>query len=208
VQAAEWDLQAAQLALEETELAVDEMVLVAPFSGTVTAVNVDVGEEVGTDPIITLANLESPLVLFYLEETDRPAVDAGNPVSIAIDTWPGLTFTGTVIRIDPRLVTIENSEALQIWGAMDVPPEMEGQILADMSAEVEVISGESYGTLLVPTQALRELDVDEYAVFVVDEEGELALRPIEVGLTDFANAEVLSGLELGEVVSTGIVETQ
>jgi hypothetical protein len=29
-----------------------------------------------------------------------------------------------------------------------------------------------------------------------------------VGLRDFANAEILSGLEQGDVVSTGTVETQ
>jgi hypothetical protein len=33
------------------------------------------------------------------------------------------------------------------------------------------------------------------------------MRPVEVGLMDYANAEIISGLELGEQVSTGIVET-
>jgi hypothetical protein len=34
----------------------------------------------------------------------------------------------------------------------------------------------------------------------------MELRPVEVGLRDFVNAEILSGLEMGEVVSLG--ETQ
>jgi multidrug efflux pump subunit AcrA (membrane-fusion protein) len=53
---------------------------------------------------------------------------------------------------------------------------------------------------------LRELGPDQYAVFVVQPDGELVLRPVEVGLQDFINAEILSGLELGEVVSTGVEE--
>jgi hypothetical protein len=33
------------------------------------------------------------------------------------------------------------------------------------------------------------------------------LRTVEVGLQDYVNAEILSGLELGEVVSTGVEES-
>ncbi len=34
------------------------------------------------------------------------------------------------------------------------------------------------------------------------------MRTVAVGLRDFANAEILSGLERGEVISTGTVETE
>ena len=38
--------------------------------------------------------------------------------------------------------------------------------------------------------------------------GQLLLTPVEVGLMDYANAEILSGLKVGDVVSTGNVETK
>ena len=41
------------------------------------------------------------------------------------------------------------------------------------------------------------------AVFVVGADGALEMRVVQVGLRDYVNAEVLSGLERGEVVSTG-----
>ena len=44
---------------------------------------------------------------------------------------------------------------------------------------------------------------DQYAVFVVQDSGELEMRMVEVGLQDYVNAEILSGLELGETVSVG-----
>ncbi|MBG0771288.1 MAG: hypothetical protein H0S82_06235, partial [Anaerolineaceae bacterium] len=47
---------------------------------------------------------------------------------------------------------------------------------------------------------------DQYSVFVVVD-GELEIRFVEVGLMDTYYAEILSGLEVGDVVSTGIVET-
>jgi multidrug efflux pump subunit AcrA (membrane-fusion protein) len=57
-------------------------------------------------------------------------------------------------------------------------------------------------------EALRELSPDEYAVFVMGSDGELTLRPVEVGLGDISFVEILSGLEPGDVITTGIVETE
>jgi hypothetical protein len=34
------------------------------------------------------------------------------------------------------------------------------------------------------------------------------VRPVEVGLMDYISAEIISGLEQGDEVSTGIVETE
>ncbi|NUM48343.1 MAG: hypothetical protein HUU38_26850, partial [Anaerolineales bacterium] len=76
-----------------------------------------------------------------------------------------------------------------------------------LSASVDVIGGRAENAVLVPVEALRELGAGEYAVFVVGDDGEPRLRTVEVGLTDFTSAEIISGLEVGEVVTTGIVET-
>ena len=77
-----------------------------------------------------------------------------------------------------------------------------------MTVEVEVIGGETHNALLVPVQALRELTPGSYSVFVVQPDSSLKLTPVTIGLRDFANAEILSGLKAGDVVSTGVVETK
>jgi multidrug efflux pump subunit AcrA (membrane-fusion protein) len=88
---------------------------------------------------------------------------------------------------------------------------LEGVTLQDLpaglNASVDVIGGKAENALLVPVEALKELGPGQYAVFVVGADGELEMRPVEVGLMDYANAEITSGLEMGEEVSTGIVET-
>ena len=53
---------------------------------------------------------------------------------------------------------------------------------------------------------MREISVGEYAVFVMEGD-EPQLRFVEVGLIDITYAEIISGLELGDEVTTGIVET-
>jgi multidrug efflux pump subunit AcrA (membrane-fusion protein) len=77
-----------------------------------------------------------------------------------------------------------------------------------MTADVEIIAGEAKDALIIPIQALREITPESFAVFVVQDDGSLKLTPVTIGLRDFANAEVLTGLEAGDVISTGSVETE
>jgi len=131
-------------------------------------------------------------------------------VEVTFEALPDDVFTGEVIRIDPALVTVDFTLAVQAWARLDLSATYSSTnpvtLLGGMNAEVEVISAESRGTLIVPVQALRELGPEQYAVLVVQPDGEMVLRPVEVGLKDLANAEILSGLEPGEVVSTGVAE--
>jgi multidrug efflux pump subunit AcrA (membrane-fusion protein) len=116
-----------------------------------------------------------------------------------------------IVSVDPELVTVDGTPAVQSWASVDLAHQSGSAqpvtLLSGMNAEVEIVAAEARNAVLVPIQALRELGPDQYAVFVVGPSGELELRPVEVGLKDFVNAEILSGLELGEVVSTGSVES-
>jgi hypothetical protein len=76
-----------------------------------------------------------------------------------------------------------------------------------MSAAVDVISGRAVGATLVPVEALRELSPGEYAVFVMVD-GTPTLTSVEVGLMDVTYAEILSGVKAGDVVTTGLVDTE
>ncbi len=198
----------AALALEDARDKLEAAELRASSDGTVVAVTaIPPGEYVGTAPIITLANLEEPLLRFWVEESDMSGVVVGNRMEIIFEALPDETFTGEIIRVDPALVTVDRTLAVQAWASIALSSHQQVCFLGGMNAEVEVISAESRDTLLVPLQALRELGPDQYAVFVVQPDGEMVLRPVEVGLMDFANAEIVSGLEPGEVVSAGVQES-
>lgn len=207
VQAAEWTVRQAELSLEAALLTKENTVLRAPTAGTVASVSANVGEAVGTNPIINLIDLSTAQVRFYLEESDLFKVSMGNPVTVLFDALPDQEFAGTITQIDPKLVTVDGTYAIQAWASLEMP---EGQtnLPVGLTADIAIIAGEAYKTLLVPVQALRELAPGQFAVFVVGDNGDLKLRPVEVGLRDFANAQILSGLEQGEVISTGTVETE
>ena len=203
---AELEVDQALLALDDARDALEAAELRAPFDGTVVDVKAVPGERVGTASIITLADLEEPVLQFWVEESDLSGVAVGNRVEIIFEALPYDIFTGEVIRVDPALVSVGGTLALQAWASVDLAS-YPTNLLGGMNAEVEVISSESRDALLVPLQALRELGEGQYAVFVVEPDGEMELRLIEVGLMDFVNAEITSGLELGEIVSTGVEES-
>lgn len=199
---AELQVDRAALALEEAQEDLEAAELRAPFDGTVVDVAAISGERVGAEPIVTLADLQVPVVQFWVEQSDVSGVAVGNRVEIEFEGLAEQVFNGKVMRIDPALVTVENYLAVQAWASLDLSG---GQVdlLGDMNADVEVISAEAHGVVLVPIQALREIDDGHYAVFVFGANGELAMRPVDVGLQDAVNAEIVSGLEVGEVVSLG-----
>jgi len=75
-----------------------------------------------------------------------------------------------------------------------------------VAASVDVIAAQAKNAILVPVEALHEISTGQYAVFVM-KNGTPTLTMVEVGLQDGTFAEIKSGLEAGEVVTTGIVET-
>jgi multidrug efflux pump subunit AcrA (membrane-fusion protein) len=168
-------------------------------------VDAEAGQSVGTNPVIALSNLDELMVELYLDETDLDKIAVGNEVEVVFDALPDETFAGRVARVEPELVTVEGVPTVQAVAILEgVGLE---ELPAGLNASVDVIGGRAEDALLVPVEALRELAPGEYAVFVVGADGSLEMRPVEVGLMDYANAEIVSGLEMGEEVSTGIVET-
>jgi RND family efflux transporter MFP subunit len=198
---AELNLEQAQLKLQLAQETLDGTQLVAPISGTVTEIDAMVGEKVSST-VLVLADLETPVIQFWVEESDLNNVAVGNRVNIVFEALPDLTYSGEITSIDPVLVTVSNTTAVQAWAEIQTADHAV-DLLGDMNAEVEIVAGETTNALLVPVQALREIEADQYVVFVVGAGGELEMRPVEVGLKDYVNAEILSGVQQGEVVSVG-----
>ena len=193
----------AELALDEAQDDLEAAELLAPFDGTVVDVGVIPGERVGNEAVITLADLDEPQVQFWVEESDAGGMTVGARVEIEFEALPDEVFEGEVLGIDPALVTVDGTLAVQAWASFERSSQPT-TLLGDMNADIEVISAEARDVVLAPVQALRQMgEGGQYAVFVVGADGELVMRPVEVGLQDAVNAEIVSGLEAGEVISLG-----
>ena len=143
----------------------------------------------------------------FLDETDLDKVGEGYEVEVVFDAFPDDTFMGTVEQVDPSLTSESGTSVVKALVRLDESSFAKPLVLPiGLNATVEVIGGRATNAMLVPVEALREITPGQYALFVMVD-GEPQLRMVEVGIMDFSFAEIISGIERGDVVSTGIVET-
>jgi HlyD family secretion protein len=194
-------------ALETAEYNLNATKLIAPITGTVTALEFNIGDLADESSVITISNIDQPYLLdAYLDAEDWGQVRTGYEVEVTFDILPDQVFTGIVTAVYPTLDTTSSSSALvRITARLNetIPYDLP----AGSAASVDVIGGQAENAVLVPIEALHEIGEGKYTLFVT-ENGNLRLRVVEVGLQDLTQAEIISGLSAGDIVTTGVVETK
>jgi len=195
-------------ALETAEYSLNATKLIAPISGTVTALHINVGDFVeGSSSVVTISDIDQPYALdAYLDAEDWGQVQVGYEVEVSFDILPDQVFTGTLTGVYPTLdITSSDAALMHITARLDETISYE--LPAGSAASVDVVGGRAENAVLVPVEALHEIGDGKYTLFVM-ENGKLRLRLVEVGLQDLMKAEITSGLAANEVVTTGVVETK
>lgn len=100
---AEAQLANAEAQLAAAEAALANIVLTAPFAGTVAGIMTKVGEMAAPgQPAVVLADFSSWIVeTDNLTEIELPRVAVGQPVAVSFDALSDLELTGTVTAIRP-----------------------------------------------------------------------------------------------------------
>lgn len=195
-------LQQAELDYQESQVTLDGTKIIAPISGTILSVNASVGNMVDTSTVITVADLSQLELDFYMDETDWDLVAVGNQADVSFDALPDQTFTGQVTQVDAELYQSNNTTAVKGIVQLDSAT---GQFTLPIgtSANIEIIHAQVNNAVLVPIEALHEIAPGKYAVFLL-KNGTFTQRNVEIGLRDLIYAEVKSGLQAGDVVSTDL----
>ncbi len=203
-------LMQARQAVQNAQDNLDATRLIAPISGTVLAINNQVGDTIGSSTFITIADLSQSDVTIYMDPNDWANVKTGYNAEVTFDALPNQVFPGKVTQVDPQLVTIQGNQVVEGMVVLD-PSQSSGpadpiELPLGVSASVNVIAASARNVLLVPVQALHLLAPGSYAVFVMTN-GKPVLRVVTVGLQDPTFAEIKTGLKAGDVVTTGIQAT-
>jgi HlyD family secretion protein len=105
LKAAEFQIQNAEAALRKAEEELQQTIIRAPMDGTISKLNVELGERVvgnmqvsGTE-IMRIAKLEQMEVEVRVNESDIVNVSMGDSVKIEVDAYPNRTFDGMVTEI-------------------------------------------------------------------------------------------------------------
>jgi HlyD family secretion protein len=171
----------------------------APFAGTVVTLHAEEGESVVPGKFLyTLHSAEPFRVRAPIDEVDVGRLRTGLPVRVRFESLPERAFTGTLAEILPAATTDKkNNRTVDIRiGIPDLPP----NILAGMSANIEVIVESRPGVLSLPTYLVHD-DREGRGRFVFVAEGGIARRRfIKTGLSNWDVIEVTDGLSPEDAV--------
>jgi multidrug efflux system membrane fusion protein len=177
---------AAEGALSQAQAAADRLSLVAPFAGTVDAVNVEEGEWVqqGT-PIATLIALDPIIVKAEVAERDVAHVAVGAKALVRLVS--GVELEGTVKHLARKASDKTRTFALEV----DLP-NPDGAIPSGMTAELRLTAA-TQPALTVPR-----------SVLTLNEAGQVGLRVVVDGdIAAFLPVDLIDDTEAGFVV-TGV----
>ena len=93
-----------EIAVRQAENKLKQAQVVAPFDGTVAAVNVVVGQAgptSGTAGAIQLADLDNLEIIVNMAEVDVSKIKEKQVAQITLDALPNLTLTGEVTQVAP-----------------------------------------------------------------------------------------------------------
>jgi HlyD family secretion protein len=199
-------LEDAQLSLKSAEDSLKATQLIAPISGTVMTLDLTLGDTASSGTVATVADLSKPYLEVFLDATDWENVKVDYDTEVTFDALPDTKYTGKVTQVDPGLYASGNTSVVRAMVELD--QSADGLNLPTGStAAVDVIAGQARNAVLVPVEALHETSPDNYALFVL-ENGQPRLHVVQVGIQDSVSAEIKSGLQAGEVVTTGITATR
>jgi multidrug efflux pump subunit AcrA (membrane-fusion protein) len=198
------ELENARMNLNAAQTALDGTRIVAPFEGTVMAVNVSVDNTVSaSSTAVSISDLKRPYLEVFLDPTDWAYVSMGNEANVAFDSLPDQTFSGTITQVDLELTTENDAQVIRVLVSLGA--DFDASVLPlGASASVDVVGGRAEEAVLIPVTALHR-DGNQYTVYVVVN-GQLEARAVEVGLQDSLYAEILSGVEAGESVATDVAQ--
>jgi len=193
-------VMAAQGSLQVIQANIDDMVLRAPFNGTIGRKFADPGAFVTpttsgsavtsatSSSILSLASANQ--IVAQVAEANISQIRLDLEATIQVDAYSGKSFTGKVTQIATQSDVTQNVTSFQVKTSV---PDPEGLLRSGMNVNVQFKAGELTNVLVVPTGAIVEQNGAQ-GVFVANDKGGSAFVPITVGTTVNDKTEVKSGL--------------
>src|SRR5579863_2954425 len=201
LEAAQSQLSVAKAKLSHDQSLFDYSKITAPFSGVVTdryanlgtLVQAGTGSSTQAMPIVRLSQDDLFRLVIPVPESYVRYIRIGDHVDVRVPsldhTFPGKVARFSVdVREDTRTMHTE----------VDVP-NPERVLMPGLYAEANLMLDQKDDVPTVPVQAINH-EGNKTTVFVVNANGTLENRPVQIGLETSSDAEITSGLSEGEQV--------
>jgi membrane fusion protein (multidrug efflux system) len=173
--------------------------LVAPFSGVVTARNIDVGGLVspttgtGAKPMFSLAQTDTLRVITSVPQNAAPNVKVGQSADVFVQELGSEAFHGRVTRtaeaLDPTTRTLLTE--IQVVNA-------KGRLMPGMFGQVKLVLPKGNRSLLVPANTLIIRGTGAQVAVVAD--GKIVLTKVTLGRDYGSQVVISSGVTEGQQI--------
>lgn len=220
VQVKEATLKSATINLSRTNIR-------SPINGVVIDRTIDVGQTVQANfsapTLFVLAqDLRQMQVTANVSEADIGAVATGQPVSFTVDAFPGQAFVGEVREVRNNSTITNNVVTYSTIISVD---NSKLKLRPGMTANVIITTARRSGVLRIPNAGLRFHPTPDSNAPIVPAHaggahnvyrlqgplsadsrmnGPLVETTVQTGLSDSLRTEIVSGLDEGAVIATGI----
>jgi HlyD family secretion protein len=193
----EEDIRAAQARLDAAEATLELAQITAPFSGTITAIEVMAGDQVAPGTLaFRLDDLSTLLVDVELSEVDINRVEIGQPVALNFDAVLDREYSGEVTEIgqvgNPAQGVVNFPVTVKLKDADEA-------IKPGMTAAVNIVVEQIENALQVPNRAVRVIN-GQRVVYIM-KSGQPTPVEVQLGASSDLYSEVVDGgIKEGDLV--------
>ena len=175
--------------------------IVAPFSGVITARNIERGDLVSTGkdapkPLFSIAQSDTLRIQIDVPQSEAMNIANGQTVSLDVKERSGKKYTGTIIRNATSL----DGAARTMLTEVQVD-NRDGSLLAGMYAQVKFTLPQQRQSTIIPTSSLV-IDHAGTHVVTVSADHTIHFLPVVIGKDLGTTIEVIGGLQGNEALVT------
>jgi HlyD family secretion protein len=153
-------LVGARTSLDNASIALEDVTIRAPASGTVIERDVSEGQVIasatgnvsGGTTLLVMANLAQIMDSTLVAESDIGNVKVGQSATIKVDAYPNRTFHGTVQKISPQATVQQSVTMFPVFIKID---NQDGALMPGMNSDVSILVEQRDNVIAVPNDAVR-----------------------------------------------------
>ena len=201
------EISAAQAEVQSLQNQVDQAKIIAPSSGTITAIYAVPGEYVEQGEVaVQVDNLDNLIVEVSINEEDINKVEVGQTAVLTFDAIAKKEYTGFVLSVDKD--GTENSNGVVEYYAEIKIEDADEDVKPGFTAVVSIIVDSVEDGLLIENDALIVQEDGTTMLAVINDDGAFEMIPVEVGAesdfyTEVISADIADGDEIA-ILSTAI----
>ena len=201
LQAAKDALESAQEEIKTTLKQYEDYQIIANFDGLVTKVEMQVWDSISssnnsssTEKYIYVETPNLLQVTLDVDQIDIVKISVWMPVQVVLDALSDQTFTGVISEIDTMSESSSYKASVVFQKHSD-----DQKVLGGMSASVKVTLEQATDTIIVPSPAIAD-NVNGEKIVRLKKWDQRVDQVVEIGISDDANTQILSGLKVGDVI--------